>query len=323
MLYPLKFKSIYKEKVWGGNKLKEILNKIDIPSDKTGESWEISGVEGSVSIVLNGTLAGEKITNLILKYKHELVGNKNFKKFGSEFPLLIKFIDASEDLSVQVHPNDEVAKDRHNCFGKTEMWYIIEADKNSGLISGVKRDLTKNEFQKYTNDKKLKEILNFVTVKKGDVFYIPSGQIHAIGKGVLLAEIQQSSDITYRIYDWDRPGADGEMRELHTKQALDIVNLKAESKKILNSDNIIDTVAELSTSEYFTVNRVILNDVFTPNYSQIDSFIILMCIKGGFSILHDGGITSLEKGETVLIPATLKNITYKTDIETEFLEVYI
>jgi len=323
MLYPLKFKSIYKEKIWGGNKLKEILNKIDTPSNKTGESWEISGVKGSVSIVLNGILAGETITSLILKYKHEIVGNKIFKQFGAEFPLLIKFIDASQNLSVQVHPNDEVAKERHNCFGKTEMWYVIEADENSGLISGVKRDVTKNEFEKYTYDKRLKEILNFVTVKKGDVFYIPSGQIHAIGKGVLLAEIQQSSDITYRIYDWDRPGADGKMRELHTKQAMDIVNLNADSEKIMNSDNIVDTVAELSASEYFTVNRVILNDVFIPDYLQIDSFIILMCIKGAFSILYDGGITELEKGETVLIPAILKNIKYKTDVETEFLEVYI
>ncbi|HER08916.1 MAG TPA: mannose-6-phosphate isomerase, partial [Bacteroides sp.] len=201
-LYPLKFKPILKDKIWGGSRLREVLGKE--ASDRAGESWEISGVSGDISVVENGFLAGNDLTELVEVYMGDLVGEHIYEQFGLEFPLLIKFIDANDFLSIQVHPGDELARERHNSFGKTEMWYIVEAEADGQLIAGFNREMDRDTYLEHLQRGTLKEIVNFERVKKGDIYYMPSGRIHAIGAGVLLAEIQQTSDVTYRIYDWDR-----------------------------------------------------------------------------------------------------------------------
>jgi len=224
-LYPIKFQPILKDKIWGGPRLKDILNK-STESDKCGESWEISSVQGNLSIVRNGFLTGNNLQELIEVYMGDLVGDKIYSLFGIEFPLLIKFIDANDILSVQVHPDDELARVRHDAYGKTEMWYIIDAEENAELIAGFNRDLNRETYIRHLQGKTLKEILNFEKVRKGDVFFTPAGRVHAVGAGILLAEIQQTSDITYRIYDWERVDDKGNPRELHTELALDALDFK-------------------------------------------------------------------------------------------------
>ena len=219
-LYPIKFNPILKDKIWGGQKLNTILNKeSELPN--IGESWELSDVEGDTSIVSNGSLKGQSLKDLLETYKADLLGEKNYKVFGNKFPLLIKFIDAKEDLSIQLHPNDELAAKRHNSFGKTEMWYVFQADEDSNLIVGFNQDMTPEKYLKHLEDKTLTEIMNFDKVKTGDTYFIEVGRIHAIGAGVMVAEIQQTSDITYRVYDWDRVDDEGNERDLHNDLAID------------------------------------------------------------------------------------------------------
>ena len=243
-LYPLVFQPILKEKIWGGEKLNKHFNKPS-HSKKLGESWEVSTVPNDVSVVANGDLKGESLQDLVNDYSSELLGEKNWKRFGNAFPLLIKFIDAKEDLSIQLHPNDELAKKRHNSFGKTEMWYVMQADKDANLIVGFNSDIDKATYLKHLENNTLTEILNFDKVKEGDTYFIEAGRVHAIGAGVLLAEIQQTSDVTYRVYDWDRTDADGNMRELHNDIAIDAFNFempndfKIDYKKQKNASNKI------------------------------------------------------------------------------------
>lgn len=232
-LYPLKFNPILKDKIWGGSKLKTVLNKDFSPLPNAGESWEISGVEGDVSVVSNGFLEGNNLEELIEIYMGDLVGDHVYENFGIEFPLLIKFIDANDVLSIQVHPDDVLSKERHNAFGKTEMWYVIEADKGSELIVGFNQKVDKDTYIKKLEEGRLEEILNNEPVAKGSCFFIPAGRVHAIGKGILLAEIQQTSDVTYRIYDFNRTDDKGTPRELHTELAVDAIDYSFE-KKIQN-----------------------------------------------------------------------------------------
>src|SRR6056297_3527835 len=213
--YPIKFNPILKEKIWGGKKLKSILNK-QTNRDDLGESWEISGVTGNISVVANGEFKGFSLKDLLEEYKEKILGEKIYKEFDTDFPLLIKFIDANTELSVQLHPNDELAQQRHNSFGKTEMWYIMQADEGAKINIGFKESVSKEDYISRLEEGKIVELLNFEEVKKGDSFFINTGKVHAIGAGVLLAEIQQTSDVTYRIYDWDRTDDDGNSRELHT-----------------------------------------------------------------------------------------------------------
>jgi len=225
-LYPFKFQTIFKEKIWGGQKIKSILGKEFSPLSNCGETWELSVVDGNISVVDSGHLQGTKLTELLDSYGAQIVGNRIYNECGSDFPLLIKFIDANDDLSIQVHPDDHLALARHQSKGKTEMWYVLQADVNSSLISGFNQPLDKSTYLQYFNENRLEEVLNRENVKSGDVIFIPSGRVHTIGKGILLAEIQQTSDITYRIYDFDRLNADGNSRELHVEQALDAIDFK-------------------------------------------------------------------------------------------------
>ncbi len=324
MLYPLKFKPIYKEKIWGGQKIKTVLNKDFDSKDNCGESWEISGVEGDVSIVTNGFLEGNSLNELVEIYMYELVGEKVYDKFGEEFPLLIKYIDASDKLSIQVHPNDDLARERHNAYGKTEMWYVIQADKEAELISGFKRTIDKEIYLKHLGEKTLKSILNAEKVKPGDVFFIPAGWIHAIGKGILLAEIQQTSDITYRIYDWDRVDDNGNSRELHTDLALDAINFEGKKEFRREFKPVLNEPLNLAECEYFTTNVLVFDTKIEKDYSEIDSFVIYMCLEGNIKILSPGcENVSVTIGESVLLPASLDEVTLIPDKKSKILEVYI
>ncbi len=321
--YPIKFKPILKEKIWGGKKLSKILHK---KSDKNniGESWEISDVGEDISVVSNGVLQGKTLQELIATYKSELVGEKVYQQFGDKFPLLIKYIDAKEPLSIQLHPNDELAKQRHNSFGKTEMWYVMQADDKANLIVGFKKEVSKREYIKHLKNKTLTDILNFETVGKGDVYFIPTGRVHAIGAGVILAEIQQTSDITYRIYDWDRQDELGNYRDLHTENALDAIDFNTknsyktdyikESNKILN---IIDC-------QYFTTNILSIDKKIKIDNSNKDSFIIYMCVEGeGVKLKSDKFEENLSYGETILVPASLKYFEILPINNSKLLEIYI
>jgi len=323
-LYPLKFTSIPKEKIWGGNRLNTILNKEFNPADKIGESWEISGLEGDLSVVKNGFLEGNDLEELIEVYMGELVGDKIYDQFGLEFPLLIKFLDASEDLSVQVHPDNEFALEKHKAYGKTEMWYIIDAEKDSELMLGFNRPMDKNLFLDAIQNGNLPELINREKVESDACFFIPPGKIHTIGKGVLLAEIQQTSDITYRIYDWDKRDAEGNARELHLDLAKDALNYNFEKKHRTDYEHKINESSELVKCPYFTSNIIEFNKPIENDYFNLDSFVIYMCLDGDCEIQVEGEESvALTKGETVLIPASLKSLTLAPKQSTKLLEVFI
>lgn len=319
-LYPLKFEPIFKERIWGGNKLKSILNK-QIPSSQIGESWEISAVKGDVSIVSNGPLKGQHLSDLVQQYKADLLGEKNFNRFGDKFPLLIKFIDAKKDLSIQLHPNDQLAKERHDSFGKTEMWYVMQAEENAQLIVGFNTKVTKDSYLKHVREKSLTEILNFDQVKKGDTYFIEVGRIHAIGAGVLLAEIQQTSDVTYRIYDWDRVDDQGNARDLHNDLAIDAIDfdMKNNFKKDYQSINNISN--QMVKCPYFTTNFIPLTGSVIK-HNPHDSFIIYMCMDGRVALQLSNETTFIDKGDTVLVPASISTFKLYSE-KAELLEVYV
>ncbi|WP_109098905.1 type I phosphomannose isomerase catalytic subunit [Aquimarina sp. AU58] len=323
MLYPLKFRPILKEKIWGGNKLKTILNK-PIIDENTGESWEISTVGGDISVVSNGNLEGKKLDHLIKEYKEDLLGNKVYQQFGDQFPLLIKYIDAKEDLSVQLHPNDILAKKRHNSFGKTEMWYVVQADSDAKLIVGFNKDTTKDEYETFLKEGKITELLNFENISKGDSYFIKAGRIHAIGKGSLIAEIQQTSDITYRVYDWDRKDSNGNGRELHTDLALDALDFKGDRSFKLEYEKDKNKINNLISGTYFTTNTLEIDHDLKRDYKHLDSFKILMCVEGSGEIRTDNNSTNISFGETILIPAKIENLQIESNTQgMKLLEVYI
>ena len=250
-LYPLKFRTIFKDKIWGGDKIMTVLGKNYSPLPNCGETWEISGVEGNLSKVKEGELKGCDLVSLIDTYREQLVGKKVFDRFGLEFPLLVKFIDANDDLSVQVHPDDTQARLRHNSFGKTEMWYIFQADEGARLNAGFNRPLSKEQYKQYVDNGKVMDILNWVDVQEDDVFFLPAGRVHSIGKGILLAEIQQTSDITYRIYDFDRKDSEGNERQLHTEEALDVIDFTYHDEYKTRYKDQVNEVVELVQCPYF------------------------------------------------------------------------
>lgn len=322
-LYPLKFKPILKEKIWGGTKLRNLLGKNTGTLQRVGESWEISGVPDNVSVVENGFLAGNSLQELSEIYMGDLMGDKIYEKFGEEFPLLIKYIDATDILSIQVHPDDKLAKKRHNAYGKTEMWYILDADPGAEIITGFNRDISREEYLRHLNNKTLKEILNIEKTAKGDVFFIPPGRVHAIGAGVLLAEIQQTSDITYRIYDWDRVDQDGKPRELHTDLALDAIDFKSYPTYKTEYSDLPDQTNELVKCKYFSTQLIHLKHPMEKDYYMLDSFVIYMGLEGKVRVQYDGGEEILEKGTTLLIPAIVHSLQLIPVEESRFLEVYI
>ncbi len=322
-LYPLSFHPIYRTKIWGNERFRKVLHKDTGDLKKTGESWEISGWTDDVSVVKNGFLAGNNLQELIEIYMGDLVGDHIYEKYGTEFPILVKFIDADDILSVQVHPDDALARERHNAYGKAEMWYVMECDPGAEIIVGFNRDVSREEYMKHLREKSLREILNSEKAAPGDVFYLPPGRIHAIGAGVLVAEISQTSDITYRIYDWDRVDANGKGRELHTDLALDAIDYKACLQyKTPYTDHLNETNG-LVSSEHFTTNLLHFDQPLAKDYFELDSFVIYIGLEGECTIEHENGTETIRKGETILLPAVLKDIQLRPSEECRMLEVYI
>ncbi len=316
--YPLQFQPILKERIWGGTKLKSILNK-PITSSITGESWELSTVDGDVSVIANGDFVGKSLIAVIDQYPNEILGTRVFQNFGKQFPLLFKYIDAREDLSIQVHPNDELAKARHNSFGKTEMWYVMQADDDSNLIVGFKKDSNAAEYIENLNNNTLLSILDTVPVEVGDVFFLETGTVHAIGAGLVIAEIQQTSDITYRLYDFDRVDAQGKTRELHVDLALDAINYKKiEAQKYYQKQE--NTANEMVDCNYFTTNYIPLSGAMKFEKDGT-SFHVYMCTEGAFSMEQDGQEHQYKKGDTVLLPAAI--LSYQFTGNASILEIYI
>jgi mannose-6-phosphate isomerase len=321
-LYPLKFTPLYKERIWGGNKLASLLQK-NTGMDNCGESWELSAVQDNVSIVSEGWLKGNTLQDLVETYMGDLVGDAVYDKFGDEFPLLIKFIDAREDLSIQVHPDDTLAKERHNAYGKTEMWYVMQADEGAELISGFNREINKDVYLEHLQNKTLKSILNSVPVKPGDAFFIPAGRVHAIGAGILLAEIQQTSDITYRIYDWDRVDSNGQSRELHTEMALDAIDYKYYTDYKTNATPRKNDTSNVVKSDFFVTNLIELDKPMEKDYMDLDTFVIFICLDGEVDIVVEGTPTTARAGETVLVPAFIKQLVLQPKGKSSLLEVYL
>jgi mannose-6-phosphate isomerase len=319
--YPIRFESILKEKIWGGNKLTEILKK---KSDESslGESWEISGVKNDISVAANGPLKGKTLKTIIELYKEQFLGKNNYERFGPEFPLLIKFIDAKSDLSVQLHPHDNIAKKRHNSLGKTEMWYILQAEKGAEINVGFKRGISKGEYLEYLNSKKITELLNFEKVNEGDSFFIHTGEVHAIGAGVLLAEIQQTSDITYRIYDWDRVDSEGNPRELHTDLALDAIDFKKKNDFRRQFSRLENQSNNIASCEYFNTNFLPIKGKLLKDYSKLDSFVIFMCVKGHAEVKVGAYSEEIAIGQTLLIPAAVDNVEIISE-GTDLLEIFV
>jgi len=322
-LYPFKFEPILKPVIWGGSRLCEFKN-IKPVKDGIGESWEISGVKGSISVISDGDLKGVSLSELLLGGKEQLVGKKVYEKYGNTFPLLIKFIDARDDLSIQVHPDDRLAKQRHNSFGKTEMWYVINAAPDAYLYSGFQKSITPDEYVERVKNNTFTETLQKYYVKPGDVFFLPAGRVHAIGAGCFVAEIQQTSDITYRIYDYNRKDADGNTRELHTdlaKDAIDYTVYPTYKTEYLPTPN---HPVKLASCNYFTTNLLDLSLEINRDYSLLDSFVIFICIDGSCQITDDkGNSVVLKQGETLLIPADTNSVNVKPSASVKLLETYI
>lgn len=323
-LYPLKFRPIFKERIWGGDKIPALLNK-NYSLAHCGESWELSGVQDEVSIVSDGFLKGNSLEELIEVYMGELVGEKIYDQFGTEFPLLIKYIDANNRLSIQVHPDDELSKERHGAYGKTEMWYVVQADAGAELISGFNRDIDRDSYLIALQNDKLENLLEFETVKQGDVFFIPAGRVHAIGKGIVVAEIQQTSDVTYRIFDFNRVDDKGNPRELHTELALDAINFKHHKTGKTIYQPKLNEAVEIVKCNYFTTNLLQLTSALERDFSSIDSFVIYLCFEGSYTLEYESETIRVQKGETLLVPASIENFVLKPldGSETKLLEVYI
>ena len=313
-MYPLKFKPILKTLVWGGEKIAPFKG-ITTEQHNIGESWELSGVKGNESTVSNGPLAGRTITELIEEYGERLIGKANYEKTGTQFPLLIKFIDARQDLSIQVHPDDALAAKRHNgSKGKTEMWYVVSADKDAHLMSGLSKAITPEEYVERVENHTITDVLHDYKVSPGDVFFLPAGRIHSIGSGSFIAEIQQTSDITYRIYDFGRLGLDGKPRELHTELAKDAIDYSVQEDYRTHYTGRKNEETTLVSCKYFTTSLLDIDSPFEKDLSSLDSFLIVICTCGKGEITDDEGhCESIRQGETVLIPASARSVRLVPD----------
>ena len=318
---PLKFNALLKSTLWGGDKIIPFKN-LDVQQENVGESWEISGVKGNETIVADGPYAGKKLNELVEELKGKLVGEDNYQRFGNEFPLLIKFIDARQDLSIQVHPTDEIANMQGKERGKTEMWYLMDSDKDATLLCGLKKKITPEEYAQMVENDTIVDAIDRYEVKEGDCFFLPAGRIHAIGTGCFLAEIQQTSDVTYRIYDFKRKDKDGNYRQLHTKEAAECINYNVESNYRTDYTPVKNQGVSLVQCPYFNTAVYDLDEPMTIDYSELDSFVILIGLKGNATITDNEGNTfTLQAGESVLVPATTE--TLKVDGNIKFLETYV
>lgn len=318
---PLKFKALLKQTIWGGDKIIPFKH-LDDHLENVGESWEISGVPGNETVVADGEYAGKKLNELVIEQKDKLVGKANYERFGDEFPLLIKFIDARQDLSIQVHPTDEIAKRQGKERGKTEMWYIMDSDKDAKLYSGLKMQITPEQYKAMVEDDTITGALAQYDVKEDDCFFLPAGRIHAIGTGCFLAEIQQTSDVTYRIYDFKRKDKDGNYRQLHTKEAAECINYTVEDDYRTHYEHKKNEGVTLVECPYFTTAVYDLDEPMTLDYSELDSFVILIGLKGEGTITdNEGNTVTISAGESILVPATTD--TLKVEGTIKMLETYV
>ncbi|MBR2368120.1 MAG: class I mannose-6-phosphate isomerase [Alistipes sp.] len=326
MLYPLKFKPRVKERIWGGSAiLKKKGSAVSrLAKDKLyGESWDLSAVKGDVSVVTNGFLKGNNLEEIIEVYMGELMGEAHFERFGLEFPLLVKYLDCCDKLSVQVHPDDALAEERHGSYGKTEAWYIADCKPGAAIYLGFKDlSLSREEYIAAVSESRLEELLNRVEVKKGDIFFIPAGTVHALGAGIEVVEVQQTSDVTYRIYDWDRVDATGKGRELHTALAVDAIDFEADAD-LLHKPYDLQRGGEVKVidSKFFTMSLLDVADYKLLDRSALDSFIIYIALSGNMTVKADGNAESLSEGELVLIPAECCEVEFEGC--GRLMEVYI
>ena len=323
MLYPFTFQPILKKIIWGGSDICPFKGITPV-QEGIGESWELSHVDGNFSVVAEGELAGKSLDELIQTYGKQLVGGQVMERFGTRFPLLIKFIDARDNLSIQVHPNDELAKARHNSFGKTEMWYVIKAAPGAALYSGFSKQIDADEYVERVKNNTFMDVLQRYDVAEGDVFFLPAGRVHAIGAGCFIAEIQQTSNITYRIYDYNRKDANGNTRELHTELAKDAIDYTLYTDYRTHYKAHTNATIELASCKYFTTNLLDIDVTMTRDFSELDSFVVYICM-GGSATLQDnkGNKLQIHQGQTVLIPADTTSVTLIPTPSAKFMETYI
>jgi len=322
-MYPLKFEPILKERIWGGTILAEKYHKTYDTQTKFGESWEISDLDENISVVSNGFLAENDIRELIETYMGEIVGDTVFDKNGLGFPLLIKLIDAQDDLSVQVHPDDKLAQQRYEQNGKTEIWYVIHADENAGIYVGFNKPVEKQQYIEAVLNNNITDLLQFYPVKKGELFFIPAGTVHALGRGVRVAEIQQPSDITYRIFDWNRVNEDGLPRELHLAEALDAIRFKVKENCKIDYEEKFNATSNLFRSVFFNINAINFDQPLEKNYTNIDSFVIYFCVEGEVHLFGEEFHEVLYEGETALIPASILAVDLVPNTKSLLLEIYV
>jgi mannose-6-phosphate isomerase len=322
-LYPLKFTPVFKEKIWGGQKIRTRVGLDFSPLPNCGEAWVLSGVPGSETIVSNGFLEGNSLNELLEIYMDELVGEKVFDDHNEEFPILIKFIDSNEWLSIQVHPDDELARQRGLLNGKSEMWYVMEAEPGAELITGFNKETDRQGYIELLREKRLKEVLNREKASTGDVFYMPAGRVHAMGPGILIAEIQQTSDTTYRIYDWDRTDEKGNSRELHTDLALDAIDFNVRDSYRSRYKPVQNQAAAMVHSPFFSTNMVLFNEPMHREYGLLDSFVVHLCVEGSYRMEFEGGSEMVKKGEAVLIPAVIPDVRMVPEGQAEVIEIYM
>ena len=309
-LYPLFFTPLFKYRLWGGTKLRTVLHK-EFDGDHIGESWEVSGVTGSETIVSNGPLAGKTLNELIASYGADFLGEAVIDKFGSHFPLLIKFLDTEKPLSVQVHPGDAIAKARHDSYGKNEMWYIMDAEPDAEIIVGFENDTKPEDYTKAVSEGSIIDLLHKENVSKGDIIHIPAGRIHAIGAGIMLAEIQQTSDVTYRVYDYDRVDVKtGKKRDLHTEEATDVLDYNGCEYYKTPYNAELNTSVPVIEDHYFTIAVLDLEGELLRDYSHQDSFTILMCVAGSTSFMYDDKAYDFKQGQTVVLPAKVDTVQF-------------
>ena len=324
LMYPLKFEPVLKQTLWGGDKIIPFKHLNENLSN-VGESWEVSAVEGSESVVANGADKGLTLPEMVRKYREELVGEANYARFGNQFPLLVKFIDARQKLSIQVHPDDELAKKRHNSFGKNEMWYVVSADEGATLISGFSRQITPKEYKERVHDGTFDEVLQTCAIQPGDVCYVPAGRVHGIGAGAFVVEVQQSSDVTYRIYDYNRKDKNGKLRDLHISQAMDAINFSDVQDDFRTEyETAINEPVEILTTPYFSVSLYDMTEEITCDYSELDSFVIFVCVEGSCRMIDDAeNEVTICAGETVLFPAVTQSVSIIPEGKVKLLEAYV
>ena len=322
-MYPYLFQPILKEIIWGGTDIRPFKGMTPT-QEKIGESWELSHVDGDFSVVTYGADKGKTIDELIREYGESLLGAGVMKRFGTRFPLLIKFIDARDDLSIQVHPDDALAEKRHHSFGKTEMWYVIKATPDAALYCGFSQPIDADEYVRRVEDNSIMEVLKRYNVTAGDVFFLPAGRVHAIGAGCFIAEIQQTSNITYRIYDYNRKGADGKGRELHTELAKDAIDYTFQSDYRTHYTSQPGAAVELVQCPYFTTRLLETETPMMRDYATLDSFVVYICMAGSVELRDDNGNElTVSQGQTVLFPATTQSVTLKPAPQAKLLETYI